>query len=309
MNEESKIKQIIDIKSDLEEFPAHRLVIMLGAADFFWKVQGMRNNPYELVALLEFLASIGANKEEEKGTLVLCFDSNYRKDTIDNDIFYANKNIFNKRKSGKYPNLEGFINNFKRDENDNPDNYMSGRYYGTVLFKYFYFDLVTSQNKFQNAKSLYNLMNQPLTTVSKECKPKENTAFQALEKICSELDFDEYYLYNCAWIRGFRGFQNETTGQILGTTAKQNRHFENMCELLYIFQHLQKPAYLLTEPDMLAYTHENQKQVGSLYLTPLNSTTKFIKENWSTKKGGKSRKQKRSKKASKSRKWRKASML
>lgn len=130
---------------------------------------------------------------------------------------------------------------------------------------------------------------------------------EALQRLCTEIPSQEYYLYNCAWIGGFAGFMNETSGKILGTSAKQNRHFENMCELLYIFQNLQKPAYLLTAPDMLAYTHEKQKQVGSLYVTPLDSTTIFKKENWSTK-GGKSRKQKRSKKVSKSRKWRRAQM-
>lgn len=303
MDEQRKIRQINDIKDEYEGVPIHRLVVMVGAADFFGKKSGqLRKDPYELFALLQFLQSIGANKDEERATLVLCFDSNYTEDTIKNDIHYANYKVFLKRGSSK---VEGFVNDFIKDKDNNPDDYIHENWFGNVLFKYFRFDLVTSQPKFQNAKEIYNLMDKPLTKLSDECKPKEKTAFEALEQLCKEIPFEEYYLYNCAWIRGFMGFQNEATGKNLVTTQKQNRHFENMCEFLYIFQHLNKSAYLLTAEDMLAYTHLQQKQVGSLYITPLNSTTTFKKENWTRKKGGKSRKQKRSKKRSQSRKWRK----
>lgn len=299
MTDARKIKQLNEKKDEFKDASPYRLVLMVGAADFFHTKHGrsLRSNSYELLALVHFLEKIGAVNptEEDQETLVCCFDSNYTYETIKNDIKNVNKVLFEKHKAA-YRRFEDF--------EVSPDA-LNTINYGNVFFEYFLFDLETSQKKFQNVREIYSLMNQPLTKLSDECKPKENTAMQALQKLCTEIPFQEYYLYNCAWIGGFTGFADETTGEILGTSAKQNRHFENMCELLYIFQHLQKPAYLLTAPDMLAYTHKNQKQVGSLYVTPLNSTTKFIKENWSTKKGGKSRKLKKSKKVSKSRKWRK----
>jgi hypothetical protein len=280
-----------------------RLVIMVGAADFFGKRDGrLRANPYELIALVNYLKSINAHQpaDENEVTEVLAFDSNYTTESIYNDQRNLNWSIYLSRKG------KGLTKDtYEEDIDENPNEYLQGGNLGNIFFHFNFFDLDTRYKKFTNELKYYPYLNGKTTvkTMADQCVPQEGSVMKEFQDLIKQVSFQEYYLYNCAWIGGTVMIVN-TNGKVRGSTAKQNRHYELMCELLYIFQNLGKPAYLLTAKDMSVYEHTG-KIVGaphnSLNVTPLNATTLFKKEEWRMLKGGtrkvrKTRKRKHSRK-------------
>lgn len=278
-----------------------RLVLMVGGADFFQK--GKRQDPYELIALVKYLKSINAHTptDENEVTQVLAFDSAYTFESIQNDKEKLNVSIYQERKR------VGLANNyFDDDMNDNSSEYLISGSIGNILFSFNSYNLLTKYKLFAEQLAYYPYLNgaTPVKIMADQCVPQEGSVMKVIQEICTEIPFQEYYLYNCAWIGGTVMIVDKKNGKIKGSTAKQNRHYELMCELLNIFQNLGKPAYLLTAKDMSVYEHTG-KIVGaphnSLNVTPLNATTLFKKEEWRMLKGGtrkvrKTRKRKHSRK-------------
>lgn len=280
-----------------------RLVIMVGGADFFGKLDGrLRKDPYELIALVKYLKSIKAHDptDENEITEVLAFDSNYTMSSIQNDEDQLNLSIYLDRKQ------KGLTKkNFDIDFDENAREYLQGGNIGNIFFHYNFFDLSTRYKDFSAGLKYYSYLNGKTTvkTMADQCVPQEGSVMKELQNLITQVPFQEYYLYNCAWIGGTLIFRNANQ-KLRVSTEKQNRHYELMCELLYIFQNVGKPAYLLTAKDMSVFTHA-EKIVGgpynSLNVTPLNATTLFKKEEWRVAKGGtrkvrKTRKRKHSRK-------------
>ncbi len=285
-----------DIKSEFLEMHSNggkmkRLVVMIGGADFFQ--QGGRTDPYELIALVKYLKSINAHtpSDDAEITEVLAFDEAYTYKSKHNDIAQLNKSIYNERK------LNGVTKeSFSSDVSTYPNEYLQEGLLGAVHFQFIAWNLATKYKEMASPQTFYPFLNgkTSVKTMADQCVPKEGSLMKAIQEICTEVPFEEFYLYNCAWIHGTQFYRNNTTGKIKVGTAKQNRLFENMCELLYIFQRTGKPTYLLTAKDMSVFEHPAKKKglpYNSLNATPLNDTTMFIKEEWANSKikmGGKS---------------------
>lgn len=290
----AKLKDIqkeIEEESQSDDVRLQRLIIMVGAADFFGK--GTREKPYELLALCNFLQNIDAVKYKnndpiDRITHVLAFDKAYTNENIQNDVFQVNRYIHSKRHISK---------NLTQDKEENPEFYFTSPHKlgDRVEFHYIYENLETSYDKYKDPKVLNNLRETSVKAMAQECVPKANTLFETLANLLNEVHFDEYYLYNCAWIGGWKGYV-DPYGVVKGSTEKQNRHFENMCELLHIVQNLEKPVYILSQPEMSVFEHSKKETLGKEYpliRIPLNATTTFSK-----KRGGKrkTRKQKKTRK-------------
>lgn len=269
------------IQNDLKThgtIPA-RLILMIGGADFFEK--GKRTNPYELLALVNYLNDIQANNpaDENEFTYVLAFDPAYTDQSIKNDAGHVNQSIYSQRKE------KGLTKESIDDDiGEHMDEYIVGTSFGNVLFNFYAFELPTRYRSVSVEETYYPYLNgkTPVTTMADQCIPQEGSVMKAIQELCMELPFHTYYLYNCAWIGGFHNVRN-ASGTTRGTTAKRNRHYESMCELLYIFQHLGKPSYLLTAKPMSVFKHPRKilgSTPNSLNLTPLNETTQFKEEVW-----------------------------
>ena len=348
----NKIQGFID--SYVKEHPefSHKLIVMVGGADFFHITrQGlkMRTNPYELSSLVTFLQQeiYTSEKKEKKEDIIyhiLCFDSYYTVDTVRNDIEQANRYIYMEKFKRHFINEQdlkeltyGYLDDFLHIEDiyDLYDYYADDNIEGVARlwheseknifiaqFTFIKMNLETSYPTLKNNLGRlfeFSKGETLLKTTAEECVPKENSTMKALQILCQTIPFQEYYLYNCAWIKGTQ-FYKTNNGKIYKPPEKTNRYFELLCELLYIFLHTGKPSYLLSAQDMNVFSHKNQMILSKnevdyykrhitdyatpLNIIPLNDTTLFKKEEWvnTTKKGG-TRKQK--KKARKTRRWHK----
>lgn len=257
-----------------------RLILMIGGADFFSK--GKRDNPYELKALVQFLKDINAihPSNENEITMVIGFDESYEYDGGENDVNLLNLSIYEERKENKLTQ-----DSFENDMYNNGSEYLINGMLGNVFFDFKIYNLPTRKKNVQSTQKWYPYLNGKTTvkTMADQCIPEKGSIMKLIQDFCVEASFQENYLYNCAWIDGTNAYTNNATKKIKIYKGKQNRHYENMCELLYIFQNLGRPAYLLLPKDMNVFNHP-KKKIGlgydSLNVAPLNDTTLFKKEEW-----------------------------
>lgn len=135
------------------------------------------------------------------------------------------------------------------------------------------------------------------------CPPVEGSAYEALAKLIQEMNFDEIYVYNCAyWVSNIPKYKN--SGQINKFVGViQNTYFEGMCELLNILMHTPNTTkkFILDSEfrDLLGrnvYSHKNKRAYKNSKIIeyPFNDTTAFL--------GGKLKKTRKHKKSSQRRK-------
>lgn len=271
--------------SDSKNKPA-RLIIMIGGAAYK-QSHGTKDFVAEdLLRLTLYLKEIGAHKKKEDEdtnpiTVVLCFDELYGKEHTADDIDLVNKAIYEDRfyngKTKKF--LEGISNSNIEDNyteyittnsyynsglfNENTQELIQNKDQGVrvlgdlVFIDRFYFNL-TTQYLEKKDELVYNHLGKPVSEMAAKCVPKSNTAFASLKEFCETIDFQEYYIYNRAWVGGGLFFQKDQMIYKSPSTV-HNVYFETMCELLYIIQGLHKPSFFLTSGYTDVVNHKDKK--------------------------------------------------
>ncbi len=322
----------LELKFENDNIQLKRLIIMIGAADFLYgknaNAKGAINtHSNELVNLVTYLKSIKAHKPDNPNemTIVLAFDEAYNNQSIDDDFNNLNKLIFQQRtgNSSAFELSQLYNDNsFKEDYDANIEEYalptfrlnepikeIYDYYYkedypkrinegfstcriGNIYFQHHFFNFQTKYKK-KSPNDLYKLRDKAITSLGDECKPKPHSDFEKLQNFCERTPFEEYYLYNCVWVGGSDMFHLNNNSMMISSNPVHNRYLELGCEFLYIFTHLTKPSFLLTFGNLHTFNHTNEKKVGNLFITPVNSTTTFKNNSWKVKvkqaRGGKRR--------------------
>ena len=288
-----------------------RLIVMIGAANYFSGSQatpigGIYTHQDELRSLVFYLKSINAHKPSDSNeiTYVLAFDKAYTPENIKEDFEDLNKIMYTNRNKNRtsIPFEKDFEENI--DEYAFPDyqpvltepaknnlqNTVNRSQYGVkgvswtyrignILFQFFPLNLESSKKI--STKELFLMQNKSIIPFGDECKPKANSFFDLLEKYCNKFPFEEYFLYNCAWI----GTNSIHINNLTKKAWKRKMPYENVflelvCEFIYIFSRLKKPSFLLTSNILHGFIHKNEKVSHGLFITPLNDTTKYMKNVW-----------------------------
>lgn len=294
VSKEDAIKQLTVVNNFLLEMSLGASVVMVGAADSDYRLgldkktahPSLRSYPYELINLWDAL-----NQDSQKETTVIfAFDESYRIPSIVNDIRNLNKHIFKKLRRGSV-SMEGLSNanfdtlvehsdlksrlfdtpgelmEFDKNEERKTGVRWSFTLDGSYLIFFFNFNLETSYPDITAQFENIALRTKPqLQMMTETCEPKPDTPMAALQILLTSHAFTQSYLYNCAWWGG------------AGGGPRTGRHFEHFCELLYIFKRLPN-AFLLSDKDMDVTFHRNGKrEYPMVVVTPLNATTRFIRD-------------------------------